>query len=133
MEKKNDLGLLLIRLITGGGMILYGIGKVLYGVDFIENLLVENKLPSFFAYGVYVGEIIAPVLIVIGFRVRMAALILLVNCLTIILLSQTQNIFSLNQHGGWALELLGFYSICSVALFFTGAGKYALSHEFKWD
>ncbi len=114
-------------------MFLYGIGKILHGIDFIKDMLAANGIPTLIAYGVYAGEIIAPILILIGFRTRIAGAIFAINCLTIILLSQTQNIFRLNDFGGWALELLAIYLVVSASLFFTGAGKYAISTKQKWD
>lgn len=133
MKKQNDIGLLMIRLIIAAPMFLYGIGKVISGVDFIKDMLAEYGLPSFIAYGVYAGEIVAPLLIIAGFRTRLAGLVFAFNCLTIILLSQMNNILRLNDYGGWAIELLAIYMIVSAALFFTGAGKYAISTKNKWD
>jgi len=133
MEKKNDLGLLMIRFVIAVPMLLYGVGKLLHGVDFIKVMLANVGIPSFVAYGVYAGEIIAPLLIIVGFRTRIAGLIFAMNCFTIILLSQTKNILCLNEHGGWALELLGIYLVVSMALYFTGAGKFAVSKKSKWD
>ena len=133
MKKQNDVGLLMIRLIIAGPMFLYGIGKVLNGIDFIKSMLAEFGMPQFIAYGVYAGEIIAPILIMIGLRTRIAGLVFAFNCLTIILLSQTNNIFRLNDFGGWAIELLAIYMVVSAALFFTGAGRYAISAKNKWD
>lgn len=133
MKNRIDIGLLMIRLIIAGPMLLYGIGKILYGIDFIKDMLVQVNMPSFIAYGVYGGEIIAPILIILGVRTKVAGLIFSFNCLTIILLSQTDNILQLNEFGGWAIELLAIYMVVTGALFFTGAGKYALSTTNKWD
>jgi hypothetical protein len=38
----------------------------------------------------------------------------------------TPKTFTLNEYGGWAVELLGLYLLGAVA-FFTGAGKFAVS------
>jgi putative oxidoreductase len=40
---------------------------------------------------------------------------------------------TLNEYGGWAVELLGLYLLGAVALFFTGAGKFAVSSSNSWD
>lgn len=133
MKNRTDVGLLMIRLIIAGPMLLYGIGKILHGVDFIKEMLADVGMPAFIANGVYAGEIIAPILIIIGFRTKLAGLVFAFNCLTIILLSQTQNILTLNEFGGWAIELLAIYMVVTGALFFTGAGKYAVSIKSKWD
>jgi putative oxidoreductase len=37
-------------------------------------MLADKGIPSFMAYGVYLTEIVAPLLILIGFRTRLASL-----------------------------------------------------------
>lgn len=133
MKKNSDLGLLLTRIIISAPMLCYGISKLINGIDFIKVMMVEEGLPSFFAYGVYIGEVFAPLLMIIGFRTRISSLIFAINCLTIIFLSQTQNILSLNEYGGWALELIAIYFVISISLFFTGGGRFAVSTTSKWD
>ena len=134
MNNRNfiDIGLLIIRASLGILMLLHGINK-LGGIPFIEKKLIEIGLPAFIAYGVYIGEIIAPILIIIGFRTRIAALIFAFNCLVAVLLVHSSDIFSLNKHGAWAIELLGLYFFVSLALFFMGGGKYSISSKSVWD
>lgn len=127
MEKKNDLGLLIIRIIIAFPMFIYGINKAINGVEFIESMLISKGLPGFVAYGVYVGELIAPIFIIIGYQTRMASAIFSFNCLTAILLANTSAIFALNNYGGWALELLAIYMFVSLGLIFTGPGKYSIT------
>lgn len=133
MKKNIDLGLLITRIAIGFPMSVYGISKLIHGVGFIEDMMTMHGLPSFFAYGVFAGEIIAPVLLMIGFRTRIAGLIFAANCFTATILAQTSNIFKLNEFGGWALELLVIYMLVTLSFFFTGAGKYAVSTQNKWD
>lgn len=133
MRKNNDLGLLILRITIGFLMLLHGISKFKGGLDFISGMLVEKGLPGFFAYGVIIGEILAPILIIIGFRTRIAALILAFNCLVAVLMAHSQDIFKLSDHGGWELDLLGLYFFTAIALFFTGGGKFAASKSNKWD
>ncbi len=133
MDKKNDVGLLMIRIIIAFSMLIYGINKLVYGIDFIKEMLHQKGIPVFIGNGVLIGELLAPILIIIGFRTRIAAVIFSFNCLTAILLAQTSAIFALNEYGGWKLELLAIYLIVSLGLFFTGAGKYAISIHSKWD
>ncbi|MDR6763754.1 MULTISPECIES: DoxX family protein [unclassified Flavobacterium] len=133
MRKNNDFGLLILRITIGFLMLLHGISKFKGGLDFISGMLVEKGLPGFFAYGVIIGEILAPILIIIGFRTRIAALILAFNCLVAVLMAHSQDIFKLSDHGGWELDLLGLYFFTAIALFFTGGGKFAASKSNKWD
>lgn len=114
-------------------MLFYGVGKIIHGVDFIKGLLAAAGMPSFLAYGVYLGEVVAPLLLIVGYKTRLAGIVFAVNCLTIILLSQTENILKLNAFGGWAVELLSIYLVIGTSFALTGGGKYALSTSGKWD
>lgn len=133
MTSKLNLGLLMIRLGIGFPMLIYGISKLQNGIGFIQYLLTYSGLPQFLGYGVYVGEVIAPILLIIGFRTRLAGLIFSFNCLTAIVLAQTDKLFKLNEYGGWALELLAMYFTIALALYFSGGGKFSISRKSKWD
>ncbi|MEH7890353.1 DoxX family protein [Elizabethkingia meningoseptica] len=133
MNKNIDLGIFISRIAIGFPMLVYGISKLIHGVGFIEDLVIAKGFPSFFAYGVFVGEIIAPVMIIAGFRIRLAGLAFAFNCFTAICLTQTGSIFRLNEFGGWAAELLVIYTLTGLSFLFTGAGKYAVSTKNKWD
>ena len=133
MKKNIDLGLLLIRVIIGFTMLLYGIKKAFNGLDFILAVLEKQGLPSFISYGVYVGEVIAPILMIIGFRTRLASLVFALTCFIIILLTKMDKLFLLNDKGGMVIELIAIYFVVSLGLFFTGAGKYAVSKKNNRD
>ena len=132
--KNQNLGILILRLSIGVMMLLHGIAKVTNSVETIKTMLTEKGLSafSFVAYGVYVGEILAPLLIIIGYRTRLASLVLVATCCTIIWLGN-YDIFSLGKYGAWGAELPGLFLFGALALFFTGAGKYALSTKNTWD
>ena len=40
-------------------------------------MLESNGLPSFIAYGVFLGEILAPLILIVGYRVKLASLLIL--------------------------------------------------------
>lgn len=132
MNKNTDLGLLILRISVGALMLLHGIAK-LSGVSFIEGMLEGKGLPSFLAYGVYITEIVAPILILIGYRTRLASLAIIFGLLFATALVHSADIFSLNQNGGWELELIGLFLLGALCLFFTGSGKYAASTTNNWD
>ena len=133
MKKDTDLGLLIFRLMLGILMLFHGIAKVNHGISFIEQALTQKGLPGFLAYAVYIGEIIAPLMIIVGFRTRLGGLLLFINCLVAIILVHAGDIFKFGDHGGWYLELVGMYMIGGLALFFSGGGIFALSSRNKWD
>ena len=132
MKTNTNLGLVLIRFSVGALMLLHGIAKIGH-TSFIEEMLADKGLPVVLAYGVYLTEIVAPLLILIGFRTRLAAGAYVFGILFIILLVHSQEVFTLNKNGGWAIELLGLYLFGALALFFTGGGKYSVSTSNAWD
>lgn len=131
--KNNDLGLLIIRLSLGLLMLLHGIAKLSHGVDFLSGMFQDLGLPGFFAYSVYIGEVVAPVLLIIGYRTKLAALLFAFTMLAAVLMAHASDIFVLTETGGWAVELQALYFFGALALFFTGAGTYAVSKTSKWD
>jgi putative oxidoreductase len=131
--KNSNLGILILRVSLAAMMFLHGLAKLSKGVDGIGNMLVAHGLPYVLAYGVFLGEVVAPLAIFLGYRTRGAALVLASTCIVAALLSHSEDIFSRSANGGWAIELLGLFFFGSVSLFFTGAGRYALSTKNKWD
>lgn len=70
-----DLAKLLLRLCVGGLMLFHGIFKITHGADVYVGMLESKGLPGLMAYGVYIGEVLAPLLIILGYQVRISALI----------------------------------------------------------
>lgn len=114
-------------------MLIHGLSKIVNGIGAVKYLVESAGLPSFIAYGVYVGEVVAPIMLLTGFRTRLAAAIMAFNCLVAMIMYHPGGFFSLNDTGGWSLELIGLYFIGSVALFFTGSGRYSISRKSIWD
>lgn len=132
MNRNTDIGLLILRITLGALILLHGIAK-LKGISHIEGMLSQVNLPTFLAYGVYITEIIAPILVLIGYRTRLASAVYAFGILFALFLVHSKELFSLNQFGGWEIELLGLYAFGAIALFFTGGGKIAVSSFHKWD
>ncbi|MCC5812627.1 MAG: DoxX family protein [Ectothiorhodospiraceae bacterium] len=125
----DDVGKLILRLTLGILMLFHGIPKILGGVAGIKGMLAGAGLPEFIAYGVYVGEVLAPILIIIGFYARWGALLVVINMIFAIFLAHSHELFALNQHGAWALELQGFFLFTALALMFTGPGGIGLNRR----
>jgi putative oxidoreductase len=75
---------------------------------------------------VYVGEVLAPLLVIVGFWTRPAALVIAINMIFAVALVHTSQFFTLAKTGGWALELQGMYFFTAVAISLLGAGRYSL-------
>lgn len=127
--KKNgvNIGLLILRLSLSLMMLVHGLGKMFGGLGGVKAMLEGIGMPTFFAYGVLVGEVLAPLLILIGYKTRAASLVLAFNMLVAIMMAHGATIFSLGATGGLAIELPALYLFGAVVLMFTGGGKYAVS------
>ena len=110
-------------------MLFHGINKLQHGIGFIKGLVVAQGLPEILAYGVYVGEVLAPLLLIIGFRSRIWAGVIAVNMMVVIYLTQLGLFLKLGAHGAWALELQMFYLLSALAIVFLGSGKFAVSRD----
>ena len=129
--QSDDSGKLILRLTVGVLMLLHGIAKATNpeGLGGISGMLVAKGLPGFIAYGAYVGEILAPLLIILGIFTRIGGLLVVVNMIFAIGLAHAADLLTLGKQGGWALELQGFYLFCGLALYFLGSGKYAVKPD----
>lgn len=132
MLENNDLGKLILRLTLGVLILFHGVHKLMDisgTVGWMGSLLASHHLPSILAYGVFVGEVIAPILLIIGYFSRIGALLVVANMVVAILLVHTGQFFTLGGQGGWALELQGFYLFTALALVFLGPGKYGINRH----
>ena len=91
-------------------------------------------LPGFLAYGTIVGEFVAPILVIIGFKTRIAALILSFNMFMSIVIAHRDIAFKVNDFWGWMIELNVFFLVAGLSIFFLGAGKFSVSRGVgRWD
>ncbi|MDH6160922.1 putative oxidoreductase [Leclercia adecarboxylata] len=129
---RDDTGKLLLRLAVGGLMLFHGLHKAIDGVDGIAGMLVAKGLPGFIAYGVLVGEVIAPILIILGILTRPAALVLAFTMVVAWLMVGTGKTFALDAVGAWAIESLVYFFVGALAVAFLGAGRYAVVRDPAW-
>lgn len=114
-------GTVLLRTTLALLMLLHGWSKITHGIGSIEGMVASHGLPRFLAYGVYLGEVVAPLLLLVGVWVVPAALVVAINMVVAVLLVHRGQVFSLNPVGGWSLELQ--------ALFFVGALAVAMTSK----
>ena len=113
------IGLLLLRWYLACALLLHGIAKVQNGIAGIEKMVVAHSLPAFIAYGVFIGELVAPVLLLVGYAVAPAALVIAVNMVVAIWLAHSADLFSLSKSGGWQIELQVFYLVSALTVALT--------------
>jgi putative oxidoreductase len=122
----DDLGKLLLRLGLGGLLLFHGVYKLLNGLGPIETMLAAHNISDAVAYGVYLGELVAPVLIILGLFSRIGGLLVAFNMAVAVLLVHTGSLTALTpETGGYALELQAFYLICGLAVALLGAGRFS--------
>jgi putative oxidoreductase len=121
----DDLGKLLLRLTLGALVLLHGISKMQNGIDAIIDAVAKTGLPPLLAYGVFIGEVLAPLLLIAGVWTRSAALVIVINMAAAIALMHSADMATLSRSGGWAIELQVLYLAFALAVALFGPGRYA--------
>ncbi|WP_455280800.1 DoxX family protein [Cupriavidus necator] len=121
----EDVGKALLRIVLGVLILMHGIAKLTgaSGIGFIAKVVADAGLPQWVAYGVYIGEVVAPILLIIGLWSRLAAVIIAINMLFALGLVHSKQFGMLSDTGGWALELQGMYLGAALAVALVGAGR----------
>lgn len=122
----GDAGKLVLRVVLAILLLFHGVSKLIGGVGFVAGMLAKAGLPAGLAYLVYLGEVLAPLLILVGLFTRIASLVVAFNMIVALLLVHTGQFFTLADTGGWALELQGMYLGSALALALLGAGRYSV-------
>lgn len=122
----DDLSKLLLRLGVGVLLLLHGLYKLSYGIAGIEQLLLNKGLPYYVAWGVFIGELIAPLLIIVGVYTRLAGWLTCINMLCAVWLVHSHALLSINSRGGLSIELEALFFIGSLCIALQGAGRYSL-------
>ena len=127
---QQDAARLILRLVLGLCVLLHGIAKIRHGVGGIEQMLVAKGLPGVLAYGALVGEVLAPLMVIVGWHARIGAALVAVNMLFAIFLVHMGEVFATNpQSGGWAIELQAMFLFTAIALALLGPGRFSVNQK----
>lgn len=130
----QDLGKAILRIVLGVLILLHGISKLMAGPGFVVQVVAQAGLPEAVAYLVYIGEVVAPILLIIGLWSRLAALIVAANMLFAFALVHAKQLGEMASTGGWALELQGMYLAAALAVALLGAGRMSVGGvDGKWN
>ncbi|KFX02943.1 GntR family transcriptional regulator [Pectobacterium betavasculorum] len=129
---KPDLGKLLLRVSFSVLMLFHGWHKVHGGIGGIEGMLSSAGLPAFLGYGVYVGEVITPILMILGILTRPSALIFSFTMVAASLLAHPANFFIFTKTGAWGVEGTAVYFFAGIAIALLGSGKYSVMSNPRW-
>ncbi|MCK8479736.1 DoxX family protein [Psychroserpens algicola] len=121
MMKRNftDLALLILRVGFGGFMLTHGIPKLSMlsnPSDFGDPIGVGPTISLILAL---IGEVLAPVLLIIGFKTKWAAIPAFITMFVAAFVIHAKDDLATKEHA-----LLFF--IAFLVLFLTGAGKYSI-------
>jgi putative oxidoreductase len=123
----EDVGKLILRVGFAGLLLCHGIHKLLYGVDPVMDQLEASGLPRLMAYGSLVGEVAAPLLVLVGLFTRPAAAVMALTMVTAGFVAFRDKLFELTPVGAWALEPVAVFFVGSLAICLLGAGRFSLS------
>lgn len=130
----DDLAKLLLRLALGVLILLHGWAKIRSGIGGIEGLLIIRGLPAALAWGVYVGEVVAPLLLIAGIFSRIAAALVAINMLAAIALAHAGHLAQFTDSGGWRLELQAMFLVAAIAILMLGSGRFAVAgRSGRWN
>jgi putative oxidoreductase len=123
----EDFGRLVLRLGIGGLMLFHGVHKLLTGLDAVKALLASHRLPEAFAYAVYFGEIVGPLLVLFGLLARFGAFLIAAEVAALVALGGLAQLVAVAPDGGYAREIEMFYFVGALAVLLLGPGKLAIA------
>ncbi len=123
----ENFGKLVLRLSIGGLMLFHGIHKLIHGFTMIGEMLVKNHLPRELMWGVPAGEVLAPLMLILGWKARPAAALIVFTMGMSIYLVFRDKLLTLDSLGAPVYELNLLYLFGAIAIMFLGAGKYSVS------
>jgi putative oxidoreductase len=125
----EDIGKLILRLTLGILIVFHGVAKLRYGVGGVEDLLRSHGLPTLLAYGAFVGELLAPLLVILGLYARIGALFIALHMIVAFALAHGSQLGNFDPGGGWALELQGMFLFTAVAIALIGPGRFSIDRS----
>jgi putative oxidoreductase len=128
----EQLGKLVLRLGLGGLILFHGVHKLLTGLDPVKTLLSSHNLPEALAYAVYLGELVAPLLIIVGLFTRIGAFLIALEVLALVILGGIPQVIATSADGAYALEVEALYFSSAVAVLLFGAGRISLGRG-RWS
>ncbi|MBU6461092.1 MAG: DoxX family protein, partial [Proteobacteria bacterium] len=132
-QKTAPYAALLLRVSLGVMFMAHGLLKVLvFTLPGTAAYFVSLGLPGWLAYAVTLAELVAGVALIIGFKARYVALVLIPDLLGAILLVHGANgwLFT-NKGGGW--EYPAFWAVALFVQFLLGDGAMAVSFSHRMN
>ena len=125
-RRTEDTGKLVLRLTIGGLLFMHGLAKVRDN-SFVQNEVLDAGLPAFVAYGVFVGEIVAPLLLIIGVFTHTAALLVVTDMLFALALVHPPDFGTVTPTGAWGIETPLMFLLGAATIALIGPGRFAVA------
>lgn len=122
----TDAGRLVLRLTVGLLLLFHGVAKLEGGIGSISAALTQVGMPAALGYLVYIGEVLAPLLIIVGVWTRVAAFVVVINMVVAVALVHAGELLSIDRTGGYGLELQALYLFSALVIALIGAGRYSV-------
>lgn len=122
----TDIAKLLLRLILGLIILLHGLYKLLHGIGPVRSIVLEHDLPGMLAYLVLIGEVVGPLLILLGLYTRVGALLIAIDIGVAIALAHAHQWLHLASNGAWAIETEAMFFVTALVIALLGAGRFSL-------
>lgn len=133
-EALEDGGKLVLRVLVAGLMLFHGVDKIVHGPGHVAQDLVEHAMPPAMAYGAYLGEVVAPLLMIAGIWTRISAIVYSGSMAFATLLVHSDDFVRLKDTGAWGAELWAFYIVAPLAIALLGPGRFTLRRgRLPWD
>jgi len=131
----DHYGKLVLRLTVGILLLMHGVAKIFSGVDWLDGMLVNAGLPVFFKWGAYVGEVVAPLLVILGVYARIGGALIVVQMLFALSLAHIPygHLTMIGQEGAWELETQAFFLFGGLAIALFGSGRFGLNIGKCWN
>jgi len=133
-ELHADLGKLLLRVSVAGLILLHGIAKMRHGLGDVADAMVRLHLPVAVGNLIYIGEVLAPLMMIVGFWTRPAAAVLTATMLVALVAGHPRDVFVMTDHGGLLLEVQWMFMLAAAASALLGAGRFSLGgRDSRWN
>ena len=133
-ELHADLGKLVLRVAVAGLILLHGVAKLRHGLGDVADAMQRLHLPVAVGNLIYVGEVLAPVLMIVGWWTRAAAAIVTATMLVALVAGHPRDVFVMTDHGGLLLEVQWMFFLAALAAALLGAGRFSLGgRDGRWN
>jgi putative oxidoreductase len=118
---------------TGGLLLFHGMHKLLNGIEPIKAMVVAHNIPDAVAYGVYLGEIVGPIMVILGLFSRLGGALIAIDMVMAVALAGMSQVLAFNPaSGGYVLELEALYLFGGLSVMLLGAGRYSIAGG-RWN